>query len=63
MSDTRKTTGLTYAEAGVDIDAGFTVRTAAELLLETRNVRDVAQLLTDVPERTGVGEARAANAR
>lgn len=36
---------------GVDVDADFTVRTAAELLLETRNVRDVAQLLTGVPER------------
>lgn len=38
---------------GVDVDAEFTVRSAAELLLETRNVRDVAQLLTGVPERHG----------
>lgn len=36
---------------GVDVDAEFTVREAAELLLETRNVYDVAQLLTQVPER------------
>lgn len=36
---------------GVDIDAQFTVREAAELLVETHNVRDTAQLLTGVPER------------
>ncbi len=36
---------------GVDLDAEFTVREAAELLLETRNVRDTAQLLTRVPSR------------
>ncbi|MFB6171161.1 MAG: hypothetical protein ABEJ23_01410 [Haloarculaceae archaeon] len=36
---------------GVDLDARFTVREAAELLLRTHNVRDVAQLLTHVPER------------
>jgi hypothetical protein len=36
---------------GYDIDAAFTVRKAAELLLDTRNIRDVGQLLTDVPER------------
>jgi hypothetical protein len=36
---------------GVRTDADFTIRTAAELLIETHNVRDVAQLLTDVPER------------
>jgi hypothetical protein len=36
---------------GVDLDAEFTVRHAAELLLETRNVVDTAQLLTCVPER------------
>src|SRR6056297_2238670 len=34
---------------GVDIDASFTLRAAAELLLETRNVHDVGQLLTGVP--------------
>lgn len=36
---------------GVEIDGGHSVREAAELLVETRNVRDVAQLLTGVPER------------
>ncbi|MDS0478530.1 hypothetical protein [Natrinema sp. 1APR25-10V2] len=36
---------------GVDMDAEFTVREAAELLLETRNIVDTAQLLTCVPER------------
>lgn len=36
---------------GVEIEAGHSVREAAELLVETRNVRDVAQLLTGVPER------------
>ena len=35
---------------GRDIEADFTVRTAAELLLETHNVRDTAQVLTHVPE-------------
>lgn len=36
---------------GVDIESDATVRTAAELLIETHNVRDVAQLLTHVPDR------------
>ncbi|MFC4542373.1 hypothetical protein ACFO5R_10590 [Halosolutus amylolyticus] len=36
---------------GVALEAEFTVREAAELLLETRNVVDTAQLLTCVPER------------
>lgn len=36
---------------GVELDARFTVREAAELLIETRNVHDVAQLLTGVPGR------------
>ncbi|TYL39357.1 hypothetical protein CV102_08790 [Natronococcus pandeyae] len=36
---------------GVDLEADFTLRAAAELLLETRNVVDTAQLLTGVPER------------
>ena len=36
---------------GVEIEASFTLREAAELLLETRNIRDVAQLLTGVPAR------------
>ncbi|WP_255168008.1 hypothetical protein [Natrononativus amylolyticus] len=37
---------------GVSLEAEFTVREAAELLLETRNVFDTAQLLTRVPDRT-----------
>jgi len=36
---------------GVDLEAAFSVREAAELLLETRNVVDTAQLLTRVPGR------------
>ena len=38
---------------GVDLDADFSLREAAELLLDTRNVHDVGQLLTDVPARAG----------
>lgn len=36
---------------GQDIDAEFTVRKAAELLIDTHNIHDVAQVLTHVPER------------
>ena len=36
---------------GVDIDADVTVRVAAELLVDTHNIKDVAQILTGVPER------------
>lgn len=36
---------------GVELDASFTLREAAELLLETRNIHDVGQLLTGVPGR------------
>lgn len=36
---------------GVETDPEFTVREAAELLLQTHNVRDTAQLLTRVPSR------------
>lgn len=36
---------------GVDIEAEFTIRKAAEALLETHNVHDVAQVLTHVPDR------------
>lgn len=36
---------------GVELDAAFTVREAAELLIETRNVYQTAQLLTRIPER------------
>ncbi|RRJ29203.1 hypothetical protein [Halocatena pleomorpha] len=35
----------------VSIDAEFTVREAAELLLETHDIKDTAQLLTQVPPR------------
>lgn len=37
---------------GVDISADFTVRTAAELLLETHNIRDTAAILTKVGSET-----------
>lgn len=37
---------------GIDIEAEFTVRQAAELLVETHNIRDVARVLTHVPSRT-----------
>ncbi|WP_255191252.1 hypothetical protein [Natronobeatus ordinarius] len=41
-----------YARSyGVDLEADFTLREAAELLLETRNVHDTAQLLTGIPGR------------
>jgi hypothetical protein len=36
---------------GADIDAEFTVRKAAELLIDTHNIHDVAQVLTHVPDR------------
>jgi hypothetical protein len=36
---------------GVDINAKFTIREAAELLIDTHNIKDVAQILTGVPER------------
>lgn len=36
---------------GVDLEAEFTVREAAEVLVETRNIRDTAELLTRVPGR------------
>jgi hypothetical protein len=38
---------------GVDLDAAFSIREAAEILLKTHNVRDTAQLLTCVPPRRG----------
>jgi hypothetical protein len=37
---------------GADLSFDFSVREAAELFVSTHNVRDVAQLLTDVPERS-----------
>ena len=36
---------------GTEIDAAFTVREAAELVVETHNLMDTAQLLTSVPDR------------
>ncbi|WP_336345863.1 hypothetical protein [Halalkalicoccus ordinarius] len=36
---------------GVEIKAAFAVREAAELFVDTHNVRDTAQLLTHVPAR------------
>lgn len=36
---------------GVDIDAEFTLRTAAEALIDTHDIGDVARVLTKVPER------------
>ncbi len=36
---------------GTHIQADVTIRKAAELLLETHNVRDTAQVLTHVPDR------------
>ena len=36
---------------GVDIQAEFVVREAAQLLIDTHNIKDVAQLLTGVPDR------------
>jgi len=36
---------------GADIDSDVTVRAAAELLVDTHNIRDVAQILTGVPAR------------
>ena len=40
---------------GVDYDADFTVREAAEALIDTHNVVDVARVLTGVPERDQPG--------
>jgi len=36
---------------GVDIDSDVALRKAAELLIDTHNIKDVAQILTGVPER------------
>ena len=36
---------------GVDIEADYTVREAAEALVDTHNIADVARILTHVPER------------
>ncbi|WP_136715188.1 hypothetical protein [Halorientalis salina] len=39
---------------GTELDADFTVREAAELLLDTHNIRDVAAMLTRVPDRSEI---------
>ncbi|MDS0222263.1 hypothetical protein NDI54_12975 [Haloarcula sp. S1AR25-5A] len=36
---------------GVALDGTYSIRAAAELLVDTHNARDVAALLTGVPER------------
>lgn len=36
---------------GVEMDCAFPIRTGAEVLVDTHNARDVAQLLTTVPDR------------
>ena len=36
---------------GVDVDADHEIRTAAQLLVDTHNARDVVQVLTGVPDR------------
>jgi len=36
---------------GVDLDGNFPVRTAAELLVDTHDIGDVAAVLTGVPDR------------
>ncbi len=38
---------------GAEVEASYPVRTAAEALLDTHNIRDVARVLTKVPERDG----------
>ena len=36
---------------GVDLEADWALREAAELLIDTHNIRDVATILTQVPDR------------
>jgi len=36
---------------GVDLEADWALREAAELLIDTHNIRDVASILTQVPDR------------
>lgn len=36
---------------GVEMDCAFPIRTGAEVLVDTHSARDVAQLLTTVPDR------------
>ncbi|MFB6084080.1 MAG: hypothetical protein ABEJ94_07540 [Halorientalis sp.] len=42
---------------GVEVDPDATVREAAELLLDTHNIRDVAAVLTGVPDRSATDDA------
>ena len=42
---------------GVETDPDAAIREAAELLLDTHNIRDVAAMLTGVPDRTTTGKA------
>ncbi len=37
---------------GIDLDAEFPIRTAAEALIETHSARDAVELLTGIPDRT-----------
>lgn len=43
--------GLYAACYGVEMSPEYALREAAELLLDTHNISDVAQILTDVPGR------------
>lgn len=43
--------GLYAACYGVDADPEYALREAAELLIDTHNIKDVAQIMTGVPER------------
>ncbi|MFC7044991.1 hypothetical protein ACFQH6_05730 [Halobacteriaceae archaeon GCM10025711] len=52
MNDWLELYALCY---GTELDADFTVREAAKLLMQTHNVRDTAQILTRVPDRHAVG--------
>jgi hypothetical protein len=36
---------------GIDLDGEYQLREAAQLLVDTHNIKDVAQILTGVPER------------
>ena len=40
---------------GVDVDPDFTVREAAELLVDTHDIRETAALLTKIPDRVHGG--------
>jgi len=43
--------GLYAACYGVEMEAEFALQEAAQLLIDTHNIKDVAQILTDVPDR------------